>query len=309
MPILINGVEQATHLIEGGAEDLVRDADGRPLPAWFGCVDPGASCFLVGRGPSATPARWQQLADSGVTVCAVNEYPDIPGVSPDLWVTIDPPPYFPRRCWTDPASFKFSRFDWRYVPLDQKPEQVCNPLVPGETMDIFGVCPPAPTTLRFEFDDTPAPYPYLPSECPRSMFFVGVTEPQHPALASLAWACPWVWDGLPHDSATRRPILNVLFTALRILYHLGFAKVYLLGFDGKGAERDERPGSAEAFAGQFAAVNRASRALRGMGHLSNSNFEVLQTSDAAMDGGLDAAEHVDFPRAVALASPKGRIIG
>lgn len=95
--------------ISGSAKDLIRDAYDAPY-SWLhnGYADPAdrKAAFLMGRGWSATIERRQMIADAGIPVMAINDFPE-DGPKPKYWCSGDPPIYFGERLWTDPDIIKF----------------------------------------------------------------------------------------------------------------------------------------------------------------------------------------------------------
>ena len=124
-PAQKKGGPYPSRIIGGTSRDLFRDAHDETV-GWLrdDRVRRGAdTCFLVGRGWSATPDRLARIKTGGFLCAAINNYPR--NFKPDLWITGDPPFYFGRWIWQNPSVQKF--VPWETQRLDCPREDVDAP--------------------------------------------------------------------------------------------------------------------------------------------------------------------------------------
>lgn len=197
-------MDSAPSYVSGTTVDLIRDAHDHPA-RWLhnseALPDDRRAAFLVGRGWSATRDAMRRLECSRVPWMAINNYP-ADGPTPDYWCTGDPPGCFGRRIWEDPAVMKFS------------PVQGCRDSTPREDYYERNV---------------------VPADCPNTHFFHHTyDDPTYHQWLHVPWVnwgtasfgdkCPGQWYG---KGAAR----SSMFVGLRMLWHLGYRVVYLLGCD------------------------------------------------------------------------------
>lgn len=198
-------MERAPNLITGSAKDLIRDAynDSQPwLHNGHALPDDRRKAFLVGRGWSATPQKRKLLSRSRIPVMAINDYPDDPECKPRYWCSGDPPSYFGERIWNDPDVVKFA---------SMQSIKITRPRVDGY----------AP---RFTSKDAPNVH-----------FFHEVNnETEVESWLHLPYI-PWgtsIWGPrCPSHFYSGGAARSSMLIGLRLLWHLGYREVCLLGCD------------------------------------------------------------------------------
>ncbi len=188
--------------IEGTGADLIRDAYDDPhrwLNNGYAQPDDRRAAFLMGRGWSATLAKRQMVAAAGIPVMAINDFPE-DGPTPKFWCSGDPPSYFGERIWTNPDIIKFC----------------------------------AMTTRNLMRPRVDAYHPALKTRDAPNVHYFHATQNCTDVESWLH--TPWLnWGSslcsadVPqlHTAAARSSML----IGLRLLWHLGFREVYLLGCD------------------------------------------------------------------------------
>ena len=195
--------------IEGGRvcvgtdADLIVDGHGNVVP-WLEDLrtrlTAGRTAFLVGRGWSATPAVWKQMTESGIPIMAVNDIPA--GFEPAMWCTGDPPSYFNRDIWLNPRIVKFSPFEH------------CREFIPR--LSAYG-----PDNQK------------KPVDCPNVHFFRKNLNHDHRNFLATPWLCwgsHWFGKNTPFCQENNG-VKSSLLVGLRLLWHMGFDRVYLVGVD------------------------------------------------------------------------------
>lgn len=198
------GVEmKAGRVCIGTAESLVIDGHGNVVP-WLEDLrtrlTDGRRAFLVGRGWSATPAVWRQMTSIGIPIMAVNDIPA--GFEPAMWCTGDPPSYFNRDIWLNPRIVKFS------------PIEHCREFIPR--LSAYG-----PDNQK------------KPVDCPNVHFFHKNLNHDHRNFLQTPWLCwgsHWYGKNTPHCQ-DGNGVKSSLLVGLRLLWHMGFNEVYLVGVD------------------------------------------------------------------------------
>ncbi len=190
---------RAGRILYGTDEDLIRSAHDDPVN-WI--IDrrkaaAAKGCFLVGRGWSASHHRLGQVRGHGFLTCAINNYSRM--FTPDLWVAGDPPQYFGRWIWENIDVQKF---------------------VPQECAGM--PCP------RSDVD--------APIKTPRdygNVHFYHHTTNIDPDRFFLTPYAAWGTTAYgPNEPETPNGgVRSSMIAALRILWHLGIRKVFLLGCD------------------------------------------------------------------------------
>lgn len=205
--------DRASQTIEGTCKDLIRDRHGlskRWLWNSQGQPDDRRRAFLIGRGWSATNERRMRIKRAGIPVMAINDYPESPAFKPDFWCTGDPPHYFPERIWTDIEVMKFT------------------PLGSHELRRRAGA------------DAYDPDFKLTPGDAPNVHFFHTTNnEMEMESWLHLPWI-PWgttLWgENVPRQLYNKGAARSSMLIGLRLLWHLGFREVYLLGCDcGPGA--------------------------------------------------------------------------
>lgn len=191
---------KASRVIAGTKHDLIRTAFDETV-SWveYDRVLRGHdSCFLIGRGWSATKERLLAIkADQEILSAAINNYQRY--FQPNVWITGDPPNYFGRWIWENPDVQKF-------VPLE-----VADMECPKEDVDFPKKTPKDYPNVHF-FHHT--------SNIDAEVFFMT----PYAAWGTTAYGP----DDKDHPNGGVR---SSMIAALRILWHLGIRNVYLLGCD------------------------------------------------------------------------------
>lgn len=191
--------------VEGTAQELIRNGYDQPLK-WMHNAhaqpDDGKRAFLIGRGWSATKEKRNLLAQIHIPVMAINDYPDDQFLKPRYFCTGDPAGYFGMRVWDDPDVMKFCGMHWK--------DSIC-----------------------------PRPDAYAPKRTPldaaNTFFFNHCNnEVDYESWLHVPWIT-WgntIWgDEVPHQFYAKGAARSSMLVGLRLLWHLGYRKVYLLGCD------------------------------------------------------------------------------
>lgn len=196
--------ETAARFISGTGMDLIRDGYDNPQ-RWMHNVhaqpDDHKPAFLLGRGWSLTPDKRQRIADSGIPAMAINDYPK-DGPTPRYWVSGDHAGFYSNRIWDDPSVMKFSSIG--QVKAHRPRED-------------------AYEAMRFSTD------------APNTHFFHSVNDLMENEswlhVPFIGWGTSLHGPNTPkqfHDSGSGR---SSMLLGLRLLWHLGYRKVYLVGCD------------------------------------------------------------------------------
>lgn len=182
--------------VEGTTYDLVRDAYDRTIGWTHNLFAHRKVAFLLGRGPSANRQRVEAIREAGIFTMAVNTFQE--WTKPDAFVAGDPPHYFCREIWTNTDLMKFTPLHCADLPIP------------------IGSFRSTAEKVR---------------DCANTFFY-------H-QRCNGDWAyflqTPYVnWGTVsrgPDDNLVKTGLRNSMFPALRILWHLGFRTVGLLGCD------------------------------------------------------------------------------
>lgn len=188
----------------------------------------GASCFLVCGGPSLKTLNLELLRKRGVLIMSMNNCPaGLPeGIRPHIWIHTDPTGKFHDSIWRDPAVLKFAavnRWNSVYVPGktnkdgDQKLDGIRKRRADGQGFEalaggIRAIDMPGVLGYQRNANFDPAHWLFEPS------FNFG-NDKQH--AEGLKGHRPNGWDN----------VINTMFTAVRLAFYLGIAKLYLVGAD------------------------------------------------------------------------------
>jgi hypothetical protein len=190
--------------VEGSAADLIRDGYDHPR-RWLhnseAQPDDRQPAFLVGRGWSATEDKRFRLSCANIPVMAVNDFPKN-GPKPDYWCTGDPCNYFGERIWTDPEIMKFSPFDFR---ISERPRE-----------DAFAPRLDALTALNSHF------FHHVNNETEYESWL---------HTPWIAWGSTIFGERVPTQFYKKGAARSSMLVGLRLLWHLGFREIYLLGCD------------------------------------------------------------------------------
>jgi hypothetical protein len=195
---------KAEHYIAGTTEDLIRDGYDNSQP-WVHNLharpEDYAAAFLISRGWSATMEKREAIAELGLPVMAVNDYP-ADGPKPWYWCSGDGPSCFSNRIWDDPDVTKFCEV------RNQKF------LRPRES--------------AYE------PAQYTP-DAPNVHFFHQVNNLMETEawlhVPYIAWGTSLYGPDVPPPLIEEGSARSSMLIGLRLLWHLGFRRIYLLGCD------------------------------------------------------------------------------
>jgi hypothetical protein len=162
-----------------------------------------AGCFLVLSGPSLSTLPLDMLSRRGVITMTTNNcvaaFPD--GVTPDLWTFTDKASKMHDSTWKDPSILKL-------CPVRESQRKLHTKLDSGEWEELAATGTDMPGTLYYHRNTDFNPSRWLNE--------------------------PTVNRGNGKDEAkiNRYPkTINTMFAALKLLYYLGFSRVYLCGCD------------------------------------------------------------------------------
>ena len=232
----------------------------------------GQTVFLVCAGPSLNQHSLKLLDQRGIVTCAVNNAGTI--IRPNLWVSVDDPANFADAIWRDPAITKF-------VPLCHMEKPISTRNETGEIVlsDLL-------------VGDMPAVFGYRRNE----------------AFNAEQWLFEDTFNWGNHsqrvDAHGVKGSRSVMLVALRLLFFLGFRRVYLLGCDFRmnyGAqnyafEQHRSRSSVNGNNGTYHALNIRLGALKP--HFEKEGFEVLNCTP---DSGLTVFQYVPFEQSIEAA--------
>ncbi len=194
----------ATRTVDGTFQDLIVDGHGHPAK-WL-CnahANPkdNKAAFLMGRGWSATLEKREEIADAGLPVMAINDWPK-DGPKPWYWCAGDPPGFYSERVWTDSDVMKF-------VGLHN-----AKAIRPRESAY-------APACMA--------------KDAPNTFFFHQATDEMdvdhwlfHPFIV---WGSTIGCEGGPKQLYAHGAARSSMLIGLKILWFLGYRRIYLLGCD------------------------------------------------------------------------------
>lgn len=232
----------------------------------------GSSCFLILSGPSLVDEDLLLLDRRGIVTMGVNNSWSI--WRPNLWVSLDGPGKFVHQGWLDPAITKF-------IPLGLGRQKLRHK-VDGELVDM---------------KETPL-------DCPGVLMFARNARFKVQTFLHEPTVC-WGGDSTWTDELGIRGKRSVMYAALRILYHLGFSRVYLLGADfgmelggrNYAFDQDRLPSAVRHNNAQYVALNRRLEALKP--HFTAHNFTVLNCTSGS---GLRPFDYIPLRDAVERAA-------
>jgi len=232
----------------------------------------GRSAFLVLSGPSLNNVDLTQLDRRGIVTMGVNNSWTVH--RPTLWTCVDDPGRFIDTGWKDPGVLKF-------VP-------VCHW---GRRLRIQAV------------DGTMRDSAYRVAQMPSVLFFRRSNHFDHERFLT-GDTVPWGNDPKSTDSLGIKGKRSVMLVALRLLHHLGFRTVYLLGCDFRMAADhkyafDETREAAAIRHNNvlYDSLIRRFEAL--LPHFEKHRFRVVNCSPGS---GLGVFERMTYEDAVAAAS-------
>ena len=232
----------------------------------------GRSAFLVLSGPSLNDLDLTLLDRRGIVTMSVNNSWTVH--RPTLWTCVDDPGRFIDTGWKDPGVLKF-------VP----------------------VCHWA-RKLRIQASDgTMRDSAYRVAQMPSVLFFRRSNHFDHERFLT-GDTVPWGNDPKSTDSLGIKGKRSVMLVALRLLHHLGFRTVYLLGcdfrmaVDHKYAFDETREAAAIRHNNVlYDSLSRRFQAL--LPHFEKHRFRVVNCSPGS---GLGVFDRMSYEEAIAAAS-------
>lgn len=190
---------QVAHRSSGEHEPLLSRLGH--APASLAGVFQGSTVFLVCSGPSLDAMNVvSPLSQRGIVTCAVNNAATV--LRPQIWVSLDPPRRFSDAIWIDPSIIKFVPNAHLRQTIRQRDGNGIlqeTQLVAGAQANVWGF----PVNVSF------APDNWLRE---KSFNCGGESVDQDCPLSPYA-------------------MRSVFIVALRLLFYLGFRRVFLLGVD------------------------------------------------------------------------------
>jgi hypothetical protein len=196
--------EEADSYVSGSPQDLIRDGYNetqRWLHNGHAHPDDRAAAFLVGRGWSCSVERLKQLDAAGIPWMAVNDYPK-EGPTPRYFCCGDGPSLYGTRIWDDPEIMKFCPYPMRRT------------LLPRED---------AYTSSRTSMDVPNIHYFYHHNNLMELESWLFVPY--------IAWGTSITGKKVPPQLHTEGAARSSMLIGLRLLWHLGYREIYLLGCD------------------------------------------------------------------------------
>lgn len=227
------------------------------------------SCFLVCSGPSLASHDLSLLKKRGIFTCAVNNAAAI--FHPTIWVSADDPGNFCDAIWKDPSILKFVPSDHEEKLLTERDGQetlIDSDIQVKEMPGVFGF------SRNEEFNaDT-----FLKEE-----------------------TFNWGNHGATTDTLGVKGSRSVMLIAVKLLYRLGFRKIYLLGCDFKMEEnsknyafpQDRSKSSVRGNNKTYHALNLRFAAL--LPYFARAGLEVYNCTP---DSGLKAFPYLSYKDAV-----------
>lgn len=247
------------------APGLLFDPAERPADYMSGMFR-GAGCFLVCGGPSLLKVNLDLLDKRGIVTAAVNHGAAI--IRPQLWIMCDSQNRFDYSLWHDPAVMKFTKQKYLYDTLKQFQNGAIQPtrVFPRDLANVWGY-----------------------KHCHGWNADTFLTQPLPTWGTAKAEEDP---DGGTHKS--------VMLIALRLLYWLGFRRVYILGADFKmkadnpyGFRENVPEGRVSGNNELYAWLNRRFAELRP--HFRKYGYEVFNCTEG---GKLEAFERLPLASAI-----------
>ena len=230
------------------------------------------SAFLVLSGPSLNDLDLTHLDRRGIVTMGVNNSWTVH--RPTLWTCVDDPGRFIDTGWKDPGVLKF-------VP-------VCH----------WG------RKLRIQAGDgTMRDSAYRVAQMPSVLFFRRSNHFDHERFLT-GDTVPWGNDPKSTDSLGIKGKRSVMLVALRLLHHLGFRTVYLLGCDFRMAADHkyafDETREAAAIRHNNVLYDSLSRRFEALlPHFEKHRFRVVNCSPGS---GLGVFERMSYEEAIAAAS-------
>lgn len=229
----------------------------------------GASCFLVAGGPTLGQIEAQKIKNSGIMSLGINNAVKV--LRPNLWVCVDEVTHFIASVWLDPTIMKFVPFDHQNKCLWDTRDGKWEPLMVDGNQICVGDCP--------------------------NMVYYRRNEKFH--AARFLFEDTFNWGDCEKFGGNR----SVMLPALRVLFLLGFRRVFMVGTDFKmdaeykyAFEQERSGGSIEGNNSSYAKLQKRFKEVKK--HFDKEGFEVFNCSEASE---LKVFPHMDFDEAIARA--------
>ena len=231
--------------------------------------------FLACGGPSANDLPLEALNRRGMWTMAVNNMAGHPRFRPQAFVCADPLTKFSHSIWLDPGIMKFvplPKMNGYRAKLRRKDQDGFHSL--DQTVRA------CPNVWAYKRDTW-----FLPDDS----FLMGEGAKWGNLSAGVTRT------GLPKTVAT-------MLLALRLLYHLGAKRIFLVGVDfqmtvekGYAFDQERNPGAVASNNGQYAIVSRWLEDVVANGVFERFGLEVYNTNERS---GLRAFSYVPFETAL-----------
>lgn len=226
----------------------------------------GASCFLIGSGTSLTAVDNKKLKNSGIMTIAMNNSASV--IRPNMWCCVDEPTHFLASVWLDPTIMKFVPIDHMDKPLWDTRDGKFEPLLKDGSQIVVG-------------------------DCPNMVYY---RRNEKFCADRFLWEDTLNWGDCEKFGGAR----SVMLPTMRILFLLGFRKVYLIGIDFKMSETQkyafDQERSKEAINNNnktYAQLIQRYKELKG--HFDKAGFNVFNCSPNSV---LDVFPRADFEEIV-----------
>jgi hypothetical protein len=224
--------------------------------------------FLVLGGPSLNTLDLESAANCGITSLGVNNSWSV--YTPDFWTCVDPPRKFLYSGWSDPTITKLI------------PTQLANKALRTKENGFF--------------EDLSV----TPKSCPNTFFYERNTDFDHQTFLNES-TINWGNQTSRIDSLGFKSCRSVMLAGIKLLYVLGFRRIYLLGcdfkmnyFDKNYAFPQER--SKRAVKGNnksYRILNERFKAMKP--YFEYNGFEVFNCNP---DSGLEAFDYISLEDAI-----------
>lgn len=235
----------------------------------------GSSCFLVCSGPSLKNVDLSLLNQRGIVTMAVNNAWSV--CKPNLWICVDDPGNFLDIGWKDPSIIKFAPMGHVNRNLQVKEDN-------GEFR-----------TSQFKVKDMPSVFYFR-----RNNKFE-INEFLHQSTVN------WGNEEKIVDELGNKGSRSVMLAAIRILYYLGFRRIYLLGADFKmesgkdnyAFKQNRSTFSINSNNNTYNILNSRFNALKPI--FDSLNYKIFNCNK---DSGLKSFPYISYENAIKLASCK-----
>lgn len=275
----IDGATMDTRRVWDGKRRQIElyNADGKGVPLYH--VGAGRSAFLCLSGPSLAGVDLSRLTSRGLVTMGVNNSPATFALQgarmPNYWTCVDYPGSFIEQIWKDATMLKIT-------PLAYLGNRIKTRNPEGELVDSAFKVEECPNVLFYERNSRFNAREWLPE---RSFNWGNASEVK--------------------DEMGNKGSRSVMLVALKLLYYMGFKRVYLLGADFKmeegvqnyAFEQERSTSLVRSNNSTYTILNSRFKAL--LPHFETAGFEVFNTT---LDSGLSAFPSMLLDTAISAAS-------